>query len=135
MISPIGALRRPLQAAVKDFPSRVQLRTPHASFGFGPLRTLRSTSHPQKAAIFSSAFSTRATYSNHTQDKRKSDTNYWGSKSMGTPLAMSFESLGIRKNTQLFIMLILAVGAVLETLLWGEKAWLWWKGEEGDRLE
>lgn len=54
---------------------------------------------------------------------------------MGTPLAMSFESLGIRKNTQLFIMLILAVGAVLEALLWGEKAWLWWKGEEGDRLD
>jgi hypothetical protein len=86
-------------------------------------------------AIFSSAFSTRATYSKHTEDQRKSDPNYWPSKPWGTPLAMSFESLGIRKNTQMFVMLILVTGAILEALLWGEKAWLWWKGEEGDRLE
>lgn len=48
---------------------------------------------------------------------------------------MSFESLGVRKNTQLLVMLILTVGAFLEALLWGEKAWIWWKGEEGDRLD
>ncbi|OQE21816.1 hypothetical protein PENSTE_c011G07043 [Penicillium steckii] len=134
MISTLGAPRLPLQNAMKGLTSRARVGTPHASIG--TLRTLpRHTTHHRVVVGSRSTFSTRTNILEHAQSQRKPDDNYWGSKPFGTPLAMSFESLGIRKNVQLLVMLVLSVGAILEAFLWGEKVWIWYKGEEGDRLD
>lgn len=134
MIPVAGASRLSLQSAVKGLTSQTRLGTPHTSFG--TLRTLpKLTTHHRVEVDSRSAFSTRTTSLGTAQSQRKPDNNYWGSKPFGTPLAMSFESLGIRKNMQLLVMLVLSVGAILEAFLWGEKVWIWYKGEEGDRLD
>jgi hypothetical protein len=52
-----------------------------------------------------------------------------------TPLAMSFESIGIGKNVKRIVLLMATVTAMLELFIWCESTWNWWKGEEGDKLE
>ncbi|KAJ5438183.1 uncharacterized protein N7458_009181 [Penicillium daleae] len=58
-----------------------------------------------------------------------------GSKPAWTPVAMSFESLGIGKNMKNLVLLIASVTAALELFIWCESIWNWWKAEEGDRVE
>lgn len=48
---------------------------------------------------------------------------------------MSFESLEFRKKLKILVLVILGVSALLETLIWGEAIWVWWKGEEGDSID
>ncbi|KAJ5728801.1 uncharacterized protein N7483_003309 [Penicillium malachiteum] len=67
-------------------------------------------------------------------EKQKSDPNYYGSKPPETPLAMSFESIGIGKNLKLLILTMLAVSGTIEVLTYGREIWLWWKGSEGDEV-
>ncbi|KAJ5139828.1 hypothetical protein N7448_003236 [Penicillium atrosanguineum] len=78
----------------------------------------------------SSTFTTHAIRMNetHEQPKRGSDL---GSKPFDSTLAMTFENLGFRKKLKLLVLVILGTSAVIETLIWGEHAWVWWKGGGG----
>jgi type II secretory pathway component PulM len=66
------------------------------------------------------------------RSKQVSDS---GSSPIGTPLAVRFESLSFRKRLKLLVLVILSVSALVETLIWGEAIWVWWKGEEGDSID
>ncbi|KAJ5724583.1 hypothetical protein N7493_006311 [Penicillium malachiteum] len=67
-------------------------------------------------------------------EEQKADPNYYGSRPPETPLAMSFESIGIGKNLKLLIITMLAVSGTIEVLTYGREIWLWWKGSEGDEV-
>lgn len=89
--------------------------------------------HSQLPHLSSSAFSTQAIRTEKAKAHPEQDSGL-GSKPGLTPLAMSFESLGIGKNMKMLVILIASVTATLELFIWCESIWNWWKGEEGDQV-
>ncbi|KAJ5109983.1 hypothetical protein N7532_002628 [Penicillium argentinense] len=135
MSLPPNALRQTFHS-LKGVPRALHTRTPHAPLAaLRPLVTYPGPSRQFAPRSCSSPFSSYSTVSSSRNDDKHKEKFYFGSKPLGTPLAMSFESLGIRRNTQLLVIFVLTIGAFLEALLWGEKVWIWWKGEEGDSLD
>ncbi|KAJ5678154.1 uncharacterized protein N7477_003787 [Penicillium maclennaniae] len=128
----ISPLRLSLGCSKSSLLARAQSQPPL------PTRTLSAiprTPHRQCALpSASSTFTTHASRMNetHEQPKRGSDL---GSKPFDSQLAMNFESLAFRKKLKLLVLVMLGTSAVIETLIWGEHAWVWWKGDEGDRID
>lgn len=128
----INTLRLSLGGSKSNLLARAQLQPPLSTRTLSavPRTPLRQGGLPSS----SSTFTTHAIRMNETHEQPKRGTDL-GSKPFDSQLAMSFESLGFRKKLKLLVLVILGTSAVIETLIWGEHAWVWWKGEEGDRID
>ncbi|KAJ5219060.1 uncharacterized protein N7498_001159 [Penicillium cinerascens] len=125
----INTLRLSLKGPKSSLLGRAQIQPPLstrtlAAIPRTPLRQYR----PSPSA---STFTTHALRMSETHEQPKRDPT----KPIESQLAMSFESLEFRKKLKILVLVIIGVSALLETLIWGEAIWVWWKGEEGDSID
>lgn len=132
MIITMNNLRHSLKGSKGSLWARAQIQPPLSTRALSaiPRTPLRRNRLPSS----SSAFTTHAIRMSETHEQPKRNSEL-GSKPIETSLAMNFENLGFRKRLKLLVLVILGISACIETLIWGEHAWVWWKGEEGDRID
>lgn len=81
---------------------------------------------------FSTYATTKLQNENPDQNPPKRHYKDTGPKLPETPLAMSFDAMGLGKNLRLFIVAMLSASAIIEGLTYGREIWIWWRGDEGD---
>ncbi|KAJ5291275.1 hypothetical protein N7478_000526 [Penicillium angulare] len=100
----------------------------------GPPNTHHCCQEPHSSDIAQSTenFTSTATIL-YDYKSDKSDFGYLESKPE-IPLAMSFRSIGIWKNTKLLLFIFICVSGTIQLFIWSEELWKWWKNEEGDEV-
>ncbi|OJJ32666.1 hypothetical protein ASPWEDRAFT_589041 [Aspergillus wentii DTO 134E9] len=104
---------------------------------------IQRSCHTTTQSILNRSFSSKChlSYNNNTTTHKQSDQPpsrpTTSSPDNEVFASLSFEALGINKNTKIFIFIVFGILGTIETVFWCQTIWRWWKrnSTEGEELD